>query len=65
MGLYYLQTELKVMHRDVKPSNLLINKSGEVKVCDYGISGQLIDSVAKTRQTGSKPYLAVSGFINK
>lgn len=27
-----------VMHRDVKGSNILINNSGEVKLCDFGLS---------------------------
>lgn len=57
-ALYYLQTALKVIHRDVKPSNILINRSGEVKICDFGISGNLVDSVAKTMDAGCKPYMA-------
>lgn len=46
---------------DVKPSNVLINKEGHVKMCDFGISGYLVDSVAKTMDAGCKPYMAVSG----
>lgn len=57
-ALHYLHTELKVIHRDVKPSNILINRKGEVKMCDFGISGYLVDSVAKTVQAGCKPYMA-------
>lgn len=57
-ALSYLQTELKVIHRDVKPSNMLINRNGEVKICDFGISGNLVDSVAKTLDAGCKPYMA-------
>ena len=49
------------MHRDVKPSNVLINKMGDVKMCDFGISAQLVDSVAKTMEAGCEPYMAVSG----
>lgn len=45
---------------DVKPSNVLINKEGHVKMCDFGISGYLVDSVAKTLDAGCKPYMAVS-----
>ena len=58
-ALHYLHTELKVIHRDVKPSNILINRSGHVKMCDFGISGYLVDSVAKTIDAGCKPYMAV------
>ena len=51
------------MHRDVKPSNILINRKAEVKICDFGISGQLVDSIAKTVDVGCKPYMAVSLFM--
>lgn len=34
-GLHYL-SEMKIMHRDVKPSNILINSKGMVKLCDFG-----------------------------
>lgn len=57
-ALHYLYSHLRVIHRDVKPSNILINQRGEVKMCDFGISGYLIDSVAKTVDAGCKPYMA-------
>lgn len=44
----------------MKPSNVLINTLGQVKMCDFGISGHLVDSVAKTMDAGCKPYMAVS-----
>lgn len=50
---------------DVKPSNVLINTQGQVKMCDFGISGYLVDSVAKTMDAGCKPYMAVSRKIRK
>uniref|UniRef100_A0A1I7WNU9 mitogen-activated protein kinase kinase n=1 Tax=Heterorhabditis bacteriophora TaxID=37862 RepID=A0A1I7WNU9_HETBA len=43
---------------DVKPSNILVSKCGVVKLCDFGISGQLINSLAKTHDAGCQPYLA-------
>lgn len=57
-ALDYLYSQLRVIHRDVKPSNILINTKGEVKMCDFGISGYLVDSVAKTIDAGCKPYMA-------
>ncbi|MEQ2214463.1 Dual specificity mitogen-activated protein kinase kinase 6, partial [Xenoophorus captivus] len=58
-ALEHLHSNLQVIHRDVKPSNVLINTQGQVKMCDFGISGYLVDSVAKTMDAGCKPYMAI------
>ncbi|CAI2169515.1 17792_t:CDS:2 [Funneliformis geosporum] len=47
-GLKFLKDELNIIHRDVKPTNILVNRAGEVKICDFGVSGQLQQSLAKT-----------------
>lgn len=57
-GLIYLKETLKIIHRDVKPSNILINSDGVVRICDFGISGPLIDSIAQTKDAGCKAYMA-------
>ncbi|VDP21200.1 unnamed protein product [Onchocerca flexuosa] len=43
---------------DVKPSNILLDLRGSIKLCDFGISGYLINSVAQTREAGCRPYMA-------
>ncbi|KAK8899174.1 hypothetical protein M9Y10_001476 [Tritrichomonas musculus] len=36
-GICYLHSN-RMMHRDMKPQNLLINKSGFLKICDFGLA---------------------------
>ena len=72
-GLKFLKDEMQIIHRgicdashfiqlihlyiDVKPTNVLLNKKGDVKLCDFGVSGQLEKSLAKTN-IGCQSYMA-------
>ncbi|XP_064474410.1 dual specificity mitogen-activated protein kinase kinase 1-like isoform X1 [Ornithodoros turicata] len=56
-GLSYLREKHQIMHRDVKPSNMLVNSRGEIKICDFGVSGQLIDSMANSF-VGTRSYMS-------
>ena len=43
VGMSYLssRTPHKILHRDFKPSNILVDRHGDVKICDFGVSKQL------------------------
>ncbi|TPX34543.1 hypothetical protein SmJEL517_g02835 [Synchytrium microbalum] len=56
-GLVYLYDTHRIIHRDVKPSNILVDSTGNIKIADFGVSGQLINSVAHTF-VGTSAYMS-------
>jgi mitogen-activated protein kinase kinase len=57
MGLKSLKDDHNIIHRDVKPTNILMNTRGQIKICDFGVSGNLVASIAKTN-IGCQSYMA-------
>ena len=57
-GLEYAHSE-GVLHRDVKPDNIMIGPRGEVKVMDFGIAHVL----GSTRQTRDKSIVGTLEYI--
>ncbi|KAF9187174.1 Protein kinase C signaling pathway involved MAPKK protein [Haplosporangium sp. Z 767] len=56
-GLVYLHKMHHVMHRDLKPSNIVVTMDGRIKLCDFGVSGDLVNSLAETF-VGTSYYMA-------
>lgn len=52
----------KVIHRDIRPSNIMINEDDDIKVTDFGTSTLLDQKQYATTKIGSPPYMAPEQF---
>jgi len=48
----------RVIHRDLRPSNILFGRDGRLKVADFGISRMLGPAAHAPTRVGSPPYMA-------
>ncbi|KAF0687236.1 Aste57867_20998 [Aphanomyces stellatus] len=49
----------KMVHRDIKPHNLLMNHQGEIKISDFGLARTLNDNATQTKTfVGTLLYMA-------
>ncbi|CUM66480.1 uncharacterized protein PRCAT00004144001 [Priceomyces carsonii] len=62
-GLNYLHQQ-KIIHRDIKPSNILLDSDGNIKLCDFGVSGEVVNSLATTF-VGTQYYMAPERIMGK
>jgi len=53
--------EAAILHRDLRPANILIAESGAAKVADFGTS-RLLEKSHATTVIGSPPYMAPEQF---
>ena len=55
--------EMKIIHRDIKPGNIMINGAGKIKVLDFGLAAQIHTSMTRVSMayhgtSGTGPYMA-------
>jgi serine/threonine protein kinase len=46
---------MKIVHRDLKSANCLVNKHWTVKICDFGLSRGMIDSPMTDNSSAGTP----------
>jgi len=51
-----------VIHRDIRPANVLITRENKVKVTDFGTSRFLVENQIASTRIGSPPYMAPEHF---
>ena len=53
-----------VIHRDIKPGNVLLTSTGAVKLCDFGLSRRLPDAAAPMTQGIGTPQVLLRCAAN-
>ena len=56
-GLIYLHSK-DIIHRDIKLENILLNTSNQVKICDFGVSREVVKGEFLKNKCGTMAYIA-------
>jgi [calcium/calmodulin-dependent protein kinase] kinase len=65
IGLHYLHNYAKIVHRDIKPDNLLIDQNDTLKIADFGVATLSQKNDEIHGETGTKSFLTPEHFLGK
>ena len=54
-----------IIHRDIKPGNVMVEPDGTLKLMDFGAAKELRDKEMSDTVTGSRPYMAPEQIMGK
>ena len=63
-GLKYINKK-KIVHRDIKLDNILIDLNNTVKICDFGVSKRISEDELMIDHCGTPGYIAPEIYKNK
>ena len=62
-GLKYIHSK-NIVHRDIKLDNILIDLSNTIKICDFGVSREILPGDIMHEHCGTPAYIAPEIFKN-
>jgi len=54
-----------IIHRDIKPGNVMVRPNGTIKLLDFGAAKELMEQEMSATVTGSRPYMAPEQIMGK
>jgi len=55
----------RIMHRDIKPNNIIIQPNGNLKLLDFGAAKMLGEKEISATMVGSRPFMAPEQIMGK